>query len=382
MAEVASESWWIKIGVLYDKSGFKAAIGGMADLKSAAWQLADTFKKVVDSGSDLYNTSKYLNVSTGQLQTWERAFRLIGGSADEARADIENLNYAYDELRLGMGGQKAEIAARLHLRPEDLLTFDTAMKALNRSFNTYFQGDMGLFAPLAKQLGLSKSAILMVTQSVGEYDKRIKRASNIPLIPEHQLAAARKLQEQFEKMSITWDNFKASVISASFPALSKLMQDIERVMNNPEVQKNLKEFFVTLEQEFNKLANDKTVADFIENLAIVVKGAGYAIKGIDYTIGTAARGYGGLATEVGTLVGEAESNKGIDWKNRIAPLIPMLDYMNPVSAALSGGKMLYGNLTQNITINGAQNPNATGAAVVDAAKNQRAVQVSSTYVSY
>ena len=365
MAEVASESWWIKLGVMYDKSGFKAAIGGMADLKRIASNLADTFKKVVDANSDLYLTSKYLNISSSQLQVWERTFKFIGGSAEEARQNIENLNYAYDELRLGMGGQKAEIAARLHLRPDDLLDFDTAMKALNESFNTYFEGDRGIFTPLVKQLGLSESAIHLVTTSVEEYQHRIAKARSISIIPERQLEAARKLNEQFIKLSINWDNFKSRLLSASFPALSKLMGDIERALLNPNLEKNLVKLFDVIETELNKLANDKKVEEFISNLSIIseaaVRVAGWTVKGVGATV-KAAQEAGGA---VGEVVGEAEAGH---WNNLayMFGLDLMVDKLkNAFTPNSTPSKAAPRNTNVTINVNGAQNPQAVANDTVE-----------------
>lgn len=368
MAEVASESWWIKLGVMYDKSGFKAAIGGMFDLRRAASNLADTFKKVVDANSGLYTTSRYLNVSTNQLQIWERAFRLVNGTVDEARQNIENLNYAYDELRLGMGGQKAEIAARLHLNPDDLVNFETAMDALNRSFNTYFQGDRGTFTVLAKQLGLSQSAIYLVTTSMKEYQDRLRKAASIPLIPEHQLKAARDLQEQFEKLKISWDNFKASVMSASFPAVNKLFRDLEQVMANPEFKKGLTQFFETLEQGFNRLINDVDHKKLIENLAAISK---FAVKGIEAASATAQD----IDNVANNLKGATQiAAKAIQNPQVFAPAgAVMFNYKPTPTPSVPNNTTQITNYN-NININGAQRPEAVGKAVVNELEAQRAVQ--------
>lgn len=378
MAEVASESWWIKLGVMYDKSGFKAAIGGMFDLRRAASNLADTFKKVVDANSGLYTTSKYLNVSTNQLQIWERAFRLVNGTVDEARQNIENLNYAYDELRLGMGGQKAEIAARLHLNPDDLVTFETAMDALNRSFNTYFQGDRGTFTVLAKQLGLSQSAIYLVTSSMKEYHDRLRRAASIPLIPEHQLKAARDLQEQFEKLRISWDNFKASVMSASFPAINKLFQDIEKAMSNPEVQKGLVQFFETIEKGFNKLIEDVDHKKLIEDLAAIsrfgIKGLGAAsetIEDIDHIV----QGWKYIKNRKQIEAEAAARGKQMLQNLDLRPQAGMT-YVNGVALpATTPAQTAMQIMNYNtFNINGAKSPEVVGKAVVNELEAQRAVQ--------
>ena len=378
MAEVASESWWIKLGVMYDKSGFKAAIGGIFDLRRAASNLADTFKKVVDANSGLYTTSRYLNVSTNQLQIWERAFRLVNGTVDEARQNIENLNYAYDELRLGMGGQKAEIAARLHLNPDDLIDFETAMDALNRSFNTYFQGDRGTFTVLAKQLGLSQSAIYLVTTSMKEYQDRLRRAASIPLIPEHQLKAARELQEQFEKLKISWDNFKASVMSASFPAVSKLFRDLEQVMANPEFKKGLTQFFETLEQGFNKLINDVDHKKLIEDLAAISR---FAVKGINAAAATVedidhvAKGWKYI-TESKQREEEAAARGREMLKNLDLRPQAGMTYVNGVALpATTPAQTAMQIMNYNtFNINGAKNPESVGKAVVNELEAQRAVQ--------
>lgn len=279
MAEVAGESWWIKLGVMYDKSGFKAAAFGMTDLKNIAESLANTFKKVVDANTDMYYASRTLNMSSRDLQIWERTFKLVDSTAEDARATIDNLNYTYNELLLGMGGAKAEAAARLHLLPDDLLNMETAMEALNRSFNTTFKGDRGFFTPLARQLGLSEGAINLVTLSIDEYQAKLKKASLIPLIPENQIKAAKDLKEMFTQLSIQWENFKASVVSASFPTLSKFFKDLEKVLTNKEFQKGLAEFFKQLEEGFSSFVKDTDTKQLISDLGSISRGLLYVLGG-------------------------------------------------------------------------------------------------------
>lgn len=376
MAETAAESWWIKVGVLYDKSGFKGVIGGMLDINKAAASLYDTFKKVVDVNSDLYNTAKYLNVTTDDLQRWERAFRLVGGSVEDARGAISSLNFVYDKLRLGMDSGAAEIGARLGLSPEDYLSFDRMLTALNKSYNELFQSDYGSFKVLAEQLGLSESAMLLVTQSTREFQETLRRSSSIPFIPEHQLKAARELSKQFEEMSIRWDNFKAGIISTSLPSLERIFKRIGAILANPETTARLQQFFQELEKGFNELATDENIAKVIEGLATVSQGLIYAVKGTGWALGTAKSGYEQLGTGAAQVVTDAKSG---DLKHYINPFLDTAKYMlNPIGAA----KESVTNIVQNFTIDGSRNSrdianevaSATKATVDNGNANMRTVE--------
>lgn len=383
MAEVAAESWWIKLGVMFDKSGFKTAIIGMSDLKSMAQGLADTFKKVVDANTDLYYTSHALNMSTKDLQIWERTFQFVGGTVDEARQNINNLNYAYEELILGMSGAKAEAAARLHLLPEDLLSMESAMSALNRVYNdpNYFNRNRGFFTPLARQLGLSNSAIELVTLSVDEYQAKLKKASSIPLIPENQIKAARELKEQFTQLTLQWENFKSALISTSLPAISTLFKDIESVMTNKEFQKGLSQFFIELEKGFSSFINDVDHKQLIEDLKVIseatleilkvtAKGTSAAIKtgtqfikDSDYVVGNTQTG--------GITVNDVASTLGIKKGYvRMANLgLKSTMMINPGYAAASIVNKYMGNISINIL--GSTNAEETANAVEE---RLRAVQ--------
>ena len=55
---VAGESWWLKVGILYDKSGFRAASLGMLDVKDSAEEVYNAFRGVVSVNSDLYTSAK------------------------------------------------------------------------------------------------------------------------------------------------------------------------------------------------------------------------------------------------------------------------------------------------------------------------------------
>lgn len=358
----ASESWWIKVGVLYDKSGFRGVIGGLFDINKAAKNLYDSFRQVVDVNSDLYNSARYLNVSSTDLQMWERAFRLIGGSASDARGAISSLNFVYDKLRLGMDSGAAEIGARLGLSPEDYLSFDRMLKALNRSYNDLFQGDYGGFKTLAEQLGLSESAMLLVTQSTKDFNKTLRESSSISFIPEHQLKAARELSRSFEKLSIHWDVFKSKVISTSLPALSKVFERLTEVLNDPETLKRTENFFNLLEKKFSELATDENINTLIDNLSTVFEGIGYAIKGAGYAWkGTKwiAEGAGDLA---GTVVGKLTSDYQKPTYKFDITKGPMNLTGLPADMAQQRNPI---QLQQNITINGAQSPKAVAQDVLD-----------------
>lgn len=354
MADTAAESWWIKVGILYDKSGFKGVLGGMLDIKKAATGLYDSFRKVVDVNSDLYNTARYLNTTSGDLQTWERAFRLIGGSAEDARSAISSLNFVYDQLRLGMDSGKAEMGARLGLKPEDFLSFQTMLTSLNRSYNELFKDDYGAFKVLAEQLGLSESAILLVTQSTADFKETLRDAGSIPLIPESQLKAARELDKEIAKLTMRWDVFKAKLVSTSLPGLEKIFSTLADAMDDPKTMAQLEQFFNTIEQGFTELATNKDVQEFIKNVGELVgilptlmrwgsKGLSLVKSGTDFVGGAVGTAVGALTTRPIEFTPRSFSPVGTMWAT------DMLGYQP--------------TLTQNITIDGAQSPAAVGQEV-------------------
>lgn len=367
MAETADESWWLKVGIMYDKSGFRSAALAMLDLKKAAVGIGEAFRKVVDVNSDLYNTAKYLGVTTNDLQIWERAFKLIGGSADEARGAISSLNFVYDKLRLGMDSGAAEIGARLGLTPEDYTSFESMMKGLNRTYNEMFKGDYGGFKVLAEQLGLSKSAMLLVTQSTEEYEATLRRAGRTPIIPEHQLRAARELDKMFTDLTIKWDVFKSKLLSAAMPGVERLFKRLEEFMSNPETINNLEAFFRQLEISINDLASNENLKDLISLLDDLVKAGAQVVEwGVD--IGKFAKfGAEYYGEKAGQTVGGFER-----FTSEHPALTKGAQYVaastNPV--ATLGGAVAAGakQLIQNIVIDGAANPKEVGQAVVDAMK--------------
>ena len=352
MAETAGESWWLKVGILYDKNGFKGVVGGMLDIKRATVSLYDSFRKVVDVNSDLYNTAKYLGVTTNDLQLWERAFRLIGGSAEDARGAISSLNFVYDKLRLGLDQGAAETGARLGLTPEDYVTFDRMLKALNRAYNETFKGDYGGFKVLAEQLGLSESAMLMVTQSTKQFEDTLSRASNIPFITEEQLRASRELRENFTELSIEWDVFTSKLISTSTPAMSRVFDRLREVLSDPEMMRNIDTLFTRIEQGFNDLATDENISSLVSNLGTLAEAtltvAKWGGKGLSATVEqTQAAG-----ETLGYTV-EHVRNQGLLEGLELPQLWRMITGTNQVQ------------MVQNINIDGAQNPRAVAQEVMD-----------------
>lgn len=293
------ESWFVKLGVLFDGTGFKKFGIAAFDVKKVVSGLADSFKKITATSADLFNSARYLNMSTDRLQVWERAFGLIGGSAEDARSAINSLNFAFDKLRLGQGGEIATLAARLKLRPEDLTSFETMIEALNRSYNTYYKDNYGQFKVLAEQMGLSKSAILFVTQSVENYQRTIKRAGSIPLISERQLKAFRSLQSRFFLFSKRFELFKAQAAGTFAPALDRMLGRLEELMKDKEFNKALNNAFNAFEKMFNEMART-------ENIEAFVKVAQAAVDVLTALINVAAKvpdAMGLVGDALGTAVG-------------------------------------------------------------------------------
>lgn len=301
-----SESWFVKLGVLFDGTGFKKFGIAAFDVKKTITNLYDTFKKVSAMGGDLSRTSRYLDISSDRLQVWERAFGLMGGSAEDARSAINSLNFAFDKLRLGEGGGLAQVAARLRLRPEDLTSFETMIEALNRSYNTYFKDNYGQFKVLAEQMGLSKSAILMVTQSAQEYQRTMQRASSIPLLKPHHLKAFESLEKRFFLFSKRFDIFKAQMASSFAPAFDRILGKLEELFNNPELNSGMQNMMDSFEKLFNELANTenleafgKVVTAVAEALVFLTKAAAKVPKAMEW-----------IGDKLGTFHGWVEKKLG------------------------------------------------------------------------
>nr|DAG86915.1 MAG TPA: tail tape measure [Bacteriophage sp.] len=263
MAE-GGESWFVKLGVLFDGTGFKKFGIAAFDVKKTVSGLADSFKRITATNADLFSSARYLSMSTDRLQIWERAFGLIGGSAEDARSAINSLNFAFDKLRLGQGGEMATLAARLKLRPEDLTSFETMIEALNRSYNTYYKDNYGQFKVLAEQMGLSKSAILLVTQSVKEYQRTIRRAGSVPLINERQLKAFHSLQSRFFLFTKRFELFKAQAAGTFAPSFDRILGRIEDLMKDPKFNKALDNAFNAFEKMFDEMARTENIEAFIK----------------------------------------------------------------------------------------------------------------------
>lgn len=296
------ESWFVKLGVLFDGTGFKKFGIAAFDVKKTISGLYDSFKKITSTNSSLYNTAKYLSMSTDRLQVWENAFSIIGGSAEDAQSAINSLNFAFDKLRLGEAGGLATVAARLKLRPEDLTSFETMIEALNRSYNTYFKDNYGQFKVLAEQMGLSKSAILLVTQSANEYQQTMRRASNIPLISERHLKAFRRLESRFYVFSKRFDIFKAQAASSFAPAFERILGRLEELMADPEFNKALGNMFNAFEEMFNQMSRTENLEGFIK----LVQAAVDVLTALVNVAAKVPDAMGWVGDKVGTLVGYAE----------------------------------------------------------------------------
>ena len=368
---VAGESWWLKVGILYDKSGFRAASLGMLDVKNSAKEVYNAFRGVVSVNSDLYTSAKYLNMSTGDLQKWQRAFVLMNSSTEDAENSIKNLNFAYERLQLGMDSGLASIGARLQLKPEDYLSFDRMMSALNRSFNENFSQNRGAFQVLAEQMGLSKGALSLVMQSAAEFKRTMQEAGSVPFIPEREIKSARELDRLFARISIRWDNFKSRILTATFPGLENLFKQFEKVLDDPEITKKTTAFFDSMSEGLLKITEDKKIKDFIDTFGGLLD----IVKGVGTVAGWTAKAAGSVGGAAGSVGGFLQS--GNKWEQIKRFYRESTDSLQGSSASMAlmpagwGAPYAAGpsnsTNTNNITVNvgGGADPNATGQAVAD-----------------
>lgn len=351
------ESWFVKLGVLFDGSGFRKFGLGALDVKRTAAGLYDSFKRVSSMGSDLYNTAKYLNISSDRLQVWQNVFGVIGGSAEEAQQAIDSLNFAFDKLRLGEGGPLATVAARLRLKPEDLTSFETIIEALNRSYNTYFKNDYGQFRELAQQMGLSKHAILLVTQSVEQYQRTIRRASGVPLINQRHLKAFRDLESRFFLFSKRWELFKAKMATTIAPSLDRVMDRVEKLLADPQFNKQLENLFNSFESLFNELTSGEALEALTSLMRVMLVLTEKLIELVSMIPGIVKDSQRNIRASAVEYISKNSNNPlagtGVFNPSLILPTPDFLNNMMRPQAAIN--RMIDGSTQQSITINQTNN---------------------------
>lgn len=246
VAGTAATSWFVKLGVIFSDTGYKLFDKSTKTTKNTVKGLYDTLRTVSKENANLYNTAKYLNISSERLQIWQRAFGLLGYSAADANEAISSLNFAFDKLRLGEGGNIAAIAGRLKLRPEDLKSFETMMTALNKTFNLNFKDQFGIFKTLAQQLGLSESAIIAITQDSKEFLHTMHQAQSVPIISKEGIKNFREIEKRYFLFSEKYRIWKKKLGESLSPVALNILKRLEKLMDNKELttklEKILKDF--------------------------------------------------------------------------------------------------------------------------------------------
>ena len=182
------------------------------------------------------------------------------------------------------------------------------------------------------------------------------------MISDEQLRSARELDKMLTKLSITWDAFKSKLISATFPGLEKLFDNVQNVLLDPKVISAAEELFSVIEDGFKSLAADEETTKLINNLAKLTGGAitvaRWANKGVNYTVDK-TEGAGGA---IGTIVGTAET-QGM---SGVAQLFGLDLIADSIKRRFQDGQQYAPvDVVQNITIDGAKDPEAIGTEVVN-----------------
>lgn len=283
-------------------------------------------------GVSVSNTAASLNVSTRDVQLWQRAFARGGVSATEATTSIAGLNKALLDARAGTNAQALATARWFHvdINASPLKAMrqiaDVVKSMKDRGENPESQGQ------LLDSLGISRSFLPIMQGGAAAIDRLIDAQRRHGVVADQALARARALNEAWEdlKDSATLTGYAIAneltpVLKPALAAISEWLDKNREWVSN-ELADGVRRFGEALrETDWKQVGAD--IHGVAEGFLAISKAAGPALEAFKWLaehptiagaligaaggsrFGPAGAVIGGVAgMTVGNMAGESDAN--------------------------------------------------------------------------
>jgi hypothetical protein len=324
MANNVLEEFFVKVGALVDKKGFretnKAVDSTAAKIKSfvklaggalAAGALAQAVQKTADRFNELGDIANRLGtVSAAEIDKLSYAAEFSGSSAEAAQASFESLSSTIGQAAKGIG-RGAKVFEDFGLKAKNS---DGSIKSLSQVLEEV----RGKIANLSRaeqtayiqRLGLDKSLVGMLTSDtsaiIAEYEKR---TAALGLNVNDAAKQSTAFNDSVRSMRKTFSDISTAFIVRIMPPISEAVNQVAKWLNS----------------------NIELIRKFIEPLAAAFNAGTYLIKGFMTSIGALLKHLGRLPLVIGAA---AVAWKALDLVFKLSPFGKVVLAITAVSTAI------------------------------------------------
>lgn len=173
--------------------------------------------------------ARAIGVNVEQMNAYQHAVQLMGGSADEAAHTLSSLRDRFVEMsRFGaMIGPDAFMFRQLGLSAKDMRDSikdpTIALGKLAEKFQT-LNSTQQLY--IGKKLGLDQGTIALLAQGRRSFDEMIAKQKELGVVTQQQAEASMKYKVAQTELGITFETVKREIVTALLPAFTWLVKGL------------------------------------------------------------------------------------------------------------------------------------------------------------
>ncbi|QOT75053.1 transglycosylase SLT domain-containing protein [Cupriavidus basilensis] len=254
-------------------------------------------------GAEIARTSAVLGVSTSDLQAYQAAARLAGGTAEDMTSSLKSLGDTLEDAAFNRNPQALVLMNQLGISMTKTKGGAVdATRALRQVAEAIARqkGNVQAQRLIARTFGVEQ-LLPMLQKGAAGIEAYVAQARSLgTVMGPDKIAAAKEYAQNMTKLDLAIDGLKSSVGNALIPALSPLLQDLSEwvTINRDLIATNVGEFVKDVATwiksvDWGKVT--KGTGDFVDALG-GVKGVAIAIAAITFAAPIA-----GVATLIGSL---------------------------------------------------------------------------------
>ena len=286
-------------GAVSAVSSLAPALGALAGVATVAGiaSLATNWGKL---GAEISKSSAVLGVSTSELQAYQAAARLAGGSAEDMTGALKSLGDTLEDASFNRNNQALILMNQLGITMTKTKSGAVdATRALRQVAEAISKqnGNVQAQRLIARTFGVEQ-LLPMLQKGAAGIEAYVAQARSLgSVMSPAQIAAANEYAQNMTKLDIAVDGLKQSIGNALVPVLSPLLEQLSQ--------------WVTQNREL--IATN--VADFVKSIATWVKSVDWKKVGDDV---------GGFVDAIGGVKGVAIGLAAITFAGPIAGVLSLI----------------------------------------------------------
>ena len=240
-------------------------------------------------GAEIARTSAVLGVSTSDLQAYQAAARLAGGTAEDMTSSLKSLGDTLEDATFNRNSQALVLMNQLGIsmtRTKDGAV--DATRALRQVAEAIARqkGNVQAQRLIARTFGVEQ-LLPMLQKGAAGIEAYVAQARSLgTVMGPDKIAAAKEYAQNMTKLDLAIDGLKSSIGNALIPVLSPLLQDLSEwvTVNRDLIATNVGEFVKDVATwvksvDWGKVT--KGIGDFVDALG-GVKGVAIALAAITF----------------------------------------------------------------------------------------------------